>query len=886
MLQKKCVRTWFLAVFLAHTFLISRDAAAQDPIRVESDEVLVPTVVFDKELYARLNKQERHHRNSYGQLVAKDAKLWNDIVVKNLTAKDFHLFEDNQEQKIQSVKFEPPAFRVVEDNLGKHPEIVGSGGGLWAYPDVPTTDLSVWLAWPQYVLAYVPSKSAVGSCHQIQVKVERAKLTVWTRSEYCNTAHPASDPLNGTEFGNRLEKAANSKTSNSIDLKLKVAAFADANGARIYVTEGFPQESLQHEFLDGTLYATIGSLVMVYRKNGTLVTRYSDFACCDYGDKERSKDTQNVPETWARGQSSVPYYEKLSASSATEARALLPDRHETQFSLPPGEYVVQAVISDGVYFGIQEGTVTVERYDRGNLSVSDLVVSRRVRKLPQSTSEAAEQVADRYSPLVSKGVEFTPAVDTGFFRGDMLFAYFEINDPLASTRPGAKIFANLRIVDCNSGFVSETFEAVDTATYTTAGSPVIGVGRGVMLNHLLPGAYRLEVQASNADGHTTEWRSADFTVMEAPPLQLSGSTSPKGKREEVILNVTALDADNRPVTDLTTADFQIFEDEKRQAITSVKMTSERITPEAPTPIVILFDLLNTIPRQREYIASRIIKVLEPLEQDEGIYLYLLTNQGALYPVRPRGNMQAAAIAQGSVGAAPGADPTEGPPWTKEIRTLLNHAIDEVHGFRLMDFKDVGMRAVTTFNRLGQIEGEMAYVRGPKTILWITSGVPNSIAYPTGGCKDQTFCGVSESYLAGKCGWECYPSLSDTKCLDYMPFFQHFGAEAVASNTTVSSVAVTDSGLQNFGRGTPANTLQQLAELTGGRVYVSQNSEVEQAIREALQCMRGRYTLAYTAPVSDGKRHKLHVGSTREGIHLIAPQKRFAVSTGDQRDSNP
>jgi hypothetical protein len=24
---------------------------------------------------------------------------------------------------------------------------------------------------------------------------------------------------------------------------------------------------------------------------------------------------------------------------------------------------------------------------------------------------------------------------------------------------------------------------------------------------------------------------------------------------------------------------------------------------------------------------------------------------------------------------------------------------------LMDFKDVGMRAVTTFNRLGQIEGE-------------------------------------------------------------------------------------------------------------------------------------------------------------------------------------
>jgi hypothetical protein len=81
----------------------------------------------------------------------------------------------------------------------------------------------------------------------------------------------------------------------------------------------------------------------------------------------------------------------------------------------------------------------------------------------------------------------------------------------------------------------------------------------------------------------------------------------------------------------------------------------------------------------------------------------------------------------------------------------------------MDFKDVGIRAVVTFNRLGQIEGEMAYVRGPKTILWIISGVPNSTAHPTGGWKDQTFYGVSESYLAGKCGWECYPGLSDTKC---------------------------------------------------------------------------------------------------------------------------
>jgi hypothetical protein len=39
-----------------------------------------------------------------------------------------------KEQPVHRVKLEPPTLRVVTDNLGKHPEIIGSGGGVWAYP--------------------------------------------------------------------------------------------------------------------------------------------------------------------------------------------------------------------------------------------------------------------------------------------------------------------------------------------------------------------------------------------------------------------------------------------------------------------------------------------------------------------------------------------------------------------------------------------------------------------------------------------------------------------------------------------------------------------------------------------------------------------------------
>jgi hypothetical protein len=491
---------------MAQAVLVPRQVAAQDAIRVQSDEVLVPTVVFNKELYEKLSKQEPHHRI-----------VWSDVVVKNLTLKDFRLFEDDQEQKVGSVRLEPPGFRVVQDNLGKHPEIVGSGGGLWAYPDLPKNDPSRWVAWPRYILAYSPPKSAIGSCHKIQVKVARANLIVWTRSEYCNTPHPASDPLNGTELGDKLEKAASDKTSSGIDLRLNVAVFADKPDAgRVYVATSFPGESLQHEIRNGTLYATIGSLLLVYREDGTLAARYSDFACCDYGGEQESEDTKN----------------EMQAPSPRGSRAMLPNRYETAFSLSPGKYVIRAAISDGIHFGIQDAPVTVEGNDPEKISLAGVVLVRRVRGLPQNSTEE-ERLAESYEPLVSKEVELTPTATTDFFPDDTLFAYFEINSPVVAGRPGAKVVANLRILDSKSGSLAQAFEPVDTATYNKPGTPVIAVSRGVTLNHLAPGAYRLQVQAINVDGQKTEWGSADFNVMAPAPLELNDGIS-KDKKDIIL----------------------------------------------------------------------------------------------------------------------------------------------------------------------------------------------------------------------------------------------------------------------------------------------------------------------------------------------------------------
>ena len=845
-------------VFATSVLFLPPRISAQDPIRVESNQVLVPTVVFDRQLYNQLNKMQVHHRDSYRHLVAKNSKLWESIAVSNLDAKEFHLFEDGQEMRIQSVKLEPPSFRPVQDSLGKHPEVVGSGGGIWAYPDRPPTDLSVWLAWPQHVLAYAPPASAIGSCHRIDVKVDRANLTVWARSEYCNTKHPSTDPLSGTEFGKQLEAALNSTKENKIDLRLQVASFYNNTDARrVYLALRFPSDSLKHEFKDGTLYATIGILVMVTKKDGSLAARYSDFACCDYGNEKQS--VSNAQDT----------------STSAEGRALMPARYETQFDLSPGEYTIRVVLSDGQNFGRQQAQLNVQNPEPNQLIISDIALSRRVRKLVSAPSESP-QVLENYTPLVSKGIEFTLSADTQFSQSETLYAYFEVYDPPAGPAP-TTVQSHLRILDADTGVVRTNFEPVNASSYFTAGSKLISIGRGISLTSLPKGSYNLQVKATDATGKITPWQTVNFSVESDQPLKAANIQAASqveadtADRNSVIVNVSAFDAAGHPVTNLTSADFQVFEDDQAQVITAFRANSLKTMPGATvSTTLILFDLLNTIPRQREYIASCIVHALEPLETDEGMYLYLITNKGELYPVH--------------AATPPSATPSRGvavedtsEPWTRQIHPLLDHAIDAVYGFRLMDYRDEAFRAVITVDRLGQIPDQLAKIPGPKTILWITTGVSNSVTYPYGGCQDLTLHDSPGSYVAGKCGFECRPNPSEHKCIDYSPFLQHFAGQLNESNTTISSVEVTDEGaLPRTDSGTPADTLRQLAFLTGGRVFLDNNAEVEKAISESLLSSKARYQLTYTGPARDGKYHRLRVECTREGVRIQSQQGYFAV----------
>jgi VWFA-related protein len=351
----------------------------------------------------------------------------------------------------------------------------------------------------------------------------------------------------------------------------------------------------------------------------------------------------------------------------------------------------------------------------------------------------------------------------------------------------------------------------------------------------------------------------------APATASTGVPQAKGR----VLYVTALDAKGRPATDLTGAELKIFDNGKRQPITSFNSRPTQATRKtlAPTTLV-LFDLLNMVPGQRVYLTSRIVRALEPLEMGDLVYLYLLTNRGDLYPVRALPEPLSAPS-----NAATAENPTPGGgPWTRQVHPVLEQAIQKVYGFRSKDYHDFGALTGVTFRALGKLGDQFMAIPGPKTMVWITQGVSNWVGYPY-GCQDAIFGEGSESYLAGKCGNGC-SGHALRKCINYTPFLEHFGAKLVQSDTILYCIYMnTEGSIAPPMPGWPRDTLQKLADLSGGRLYL--NGEVEKAIAQSSEVGGARYQITYDAPTPDGKYHKLRVECSRKGVRIVSPHAYFA-----------
>ena len=135
--------------------------------------------------------------------------------------------------------------------------------------------------------------------------------------------------------------------------------------------------------------------------------------------------------------------------------------------------------------------------------------SQKKSKLPGAWGQ---KLTGDYKPLVSKDVEFKPTGNTQFRKGDALYTYFEIYEPMLEGQSPAKVQIQMRIIDLRTSEVISDSQPISAVPYMQAGSSIIPVGCGMDISKLPIGSYRLDVQATDSTGKSTPWRSANFTV--------------------------------------------------------------------------------------------------------------------------------------------------------------------------------------------------------------------------------------------------------------------------------------------------------------------------------------------------------------------------------------
>lgn len=499
-LEERCKLA--LIVFLLYvSTACSPITAAQDAIRVEANEVLVPVLVFDKHQDQVVSNDPKNLLRAVKEGDEKRVREIEDaILIRDLTASNFQVFDDGNPQVIQNVVFQHGGSRLFRDNGGYHDESFGEGGGKWSSVDWPS-----WMvAFPslgRYVISYSSPASPEGSCHNIKLTVNRPNAVVFARREYCNVKDSVSDPLNGTILGKQMESYLSSGAQwpasrkafgifakdTQINLSLTALAFyTDTGNDHVYVAIEWPSQAV------GDDPKALGILGMIFAKDGTLAARFSD------------------RHEWAPAKSLYNHYGDRTLT-----------RYEKQLTLPPGEYDVRVALNVGKKFGRTEAALVVEAYGGKGLVLSTVALCKQVQdaftyfsqgqpKLPISPVKPRRS----YVPLVSNNIEFKPTSDTRFKKGAILYTYFQVYEPSLDGQPpeAVQIQIQMRVVNVKTGELLSSSEAISAAPYVKPGNPLISIGRGIDISKLPKGSYRLEVRATDSAGQSSPWRMASFTV--------------------------------------------------------------------------------------------------------------------------------------------------------------------------------------------------------------------------------------------------------------------------------------------------------------------------------------------------------------------------------------
>ena len=335
-----------------------------------------------------------------------------------------------------------------------------------------------------YLLGYVPSESAEGSCHALKVKMNRGGMNVRARSGYCNARNPSI--LDGTPVEKQLELHAQETQGGGIQPSYQSPYYYTGPGiARVNLAMEIPQDMFKFDKDKGKYHSNLSVLGIAYREDGTVGAKFSDQVKLDL-EKDDWKEFSKTPF-----------------------------RYENQFDAAPGAYKMTVVLSAGSdTYGKSSWPLKIDDYDGKQLALGGIAMTNNVQRVDDLAVNAdldSVLLEDR-TPLVVKGMQIVPLAVNRFKKSDKVVMYSEIYDSLLTAEKPPRVALGYKIQERATNKEVFFTGTVWADEFLLKGSPVVPIGMLVMVKDLAPGSYRVILMAADSSGRQAPARTADFDI--------------------------------------------------------------------------------------------------------------------------------------------------------------------------------------------------------------------------------------------------------------------------------------------------------------------------------------------------------------------------------------
>jgi VWFA-related protein len=339
-----------------------------------------------------------------------------------------------------------------------------------------------------YILGYSPPDAKEGACHTINVKVDRPKVNVRSRTGYCDVK--PKDALAAEPEGEALlERARNATASSTVGVGTTGAVlsaqspffYAGSNSARVTFAAQLPPGALKSLPKEKGKLAPVEVLGVALRADGTVAARFSDSVALE-------------SDEWKELESK-------------------PFNYENSFDIAAGQYTLKVVMdTGGGKFATWEQPLAIPAYDGKSLALSRIAMSDNIHAVSAETGLLDSELLEDRKTMIANGIEMVPSATLRFERKKPLGFYAEIYEPLLTTSAPPRVAVIYVVTDETTGKQVFNSKGLVVTQFVTAGNPVIPVAFKIPMDTLPAGKYRLDVQAGDDKSNHSPVQSLHFVT--------------------------------------------------------------------------------------------------------------------------------------------------------------------------------------------------------------------------------------------------------------------------------------------------------------------------------------------------------------------------------------